>query len=753
MKRFMGILLSGALLVSSVPMHSLAVSNDVMGLATPTMQAEVPSKISAEPTNQGLENVIKVVKAKITIPADYTEFNYYFNNSNYYSNSYWSLTWRNPNTSSYIQVNCDTENHITYYSKYDYSNKQAGIASYLKKELKAKADEFIKKIAPDVMSKLQYKEASYEGIYSGNYIYLYERIHNGIALPDNQVSVWVNSVTGEVTAASLNWLYDVTLPSSDTKLTKEEAAKLIRENMKMKLVYRSDYYNIYRDFKGNTSKKAYLVYEPSVGYISIDAKTGKVYLNKEEYINTSVNEAAKDSAATETANGSAYLSLTEQEIAKIEDLKTIISKTDAIKKITSNSYLLIDKNLKVNSATLNKWDDSKGETSYVWNINFNDPRVLDNTKSSDYYRAYAYATVDAKNGNILSFYTSVKNGYDESTQKWKTLKIAYDKKESRKILEKFLSSQVKSKFNNSIFATETEDYIAYYKKDLPVYGGYSYQYNRANEGVEYPYNSLYGSVDGVTGKIYSFGFNWDEEIVFESTKGAMTPDKAMEHYLSKDGFGLKYEINVINKYSTDEKNTKNYDDSGYNVEYEVRLVYRPDINPSYISPFTGDQLSYNGDVYTKAKPYEYKDIAETKENRDILLLSDMNIGFEGENFLPNNEITLGEINVLLQKIGYGYLEETAGQNQKITREEIAQTFITKLGLDKLSKLEGIYKTGYIDENNINSKYLGAVAIAKGMGLISGDANNYFNPKNNVSRMDAVKLIMNFINAQSASIYN
>ena len=35
-----------------------------------------------------------------------------------------------------------------------------------------------------------------------------------------------------------------------------------------------------------------------------------------------------------------------------------------------------------------------------------------------------------------------------------------------------------------------------------------------NEGIEYPYNYLYGSVDGVTGKIYSFGSYWNENVEF-----------------------------------------------------------------------------------------------------------------------------------------------------------------------------------------------------------------------------------------------
>jgi hypothetical protein len=284
-----------------------------------------------------------------------------------------------------------------------------------------------------------------------------------------------------------------------------------------------------------------------------------------------------------------------------------------------------------------------------------------------------------------------------------------------------------------------------------VYGGYNYQYNRVNAGVEYPYNGIYGSVDGVTGKIYSVSYNWDTNITFESPTGAMSAKEAMVKYLSKKGFELKYEINVVNEYDST-KNQEKYDD--YKTKYEVRLVYRPDVTPSYISPFTGEQLNYDGEVYKETKPYSYLDIADIPENRDILLLSDMNIGFEGDNFMPKSEITVGEINSLLEKIGYGYgyaEEETSNVAKTITREEIAQTFIKRLGFEKVSELQGIYKTGFNDESSIDSKYLGAVALAKGLGLMEADASNNFNPKSNISRFDAVNLILNFIKAQKNGV--
>ncbi|MGB4658006.1 MAG: YcdB/YcdC domain-containing protein [Mobilitalea sp.] len=761
MKRLFTLLLTGIIFTSFVPNLSYAATTSVAKDAgVETIIAE-PSKATTDPSNQGLEAAIKAVKAKITIAAEYSEFNFYFNDASSYSDSYWTLTWTNPATDDLIQVNCDEDNHITYYYKYMNTSETSGIPTFRKTELKSVADDFIELIAPEVRFQLDYLDVTYDSIYDGNYVYSYQRKKNGVEFPDNTVTIHVNSVTGKVTQAAINWLYDVTVPSSTIKITKEEATALINKNMKMKLVYRTDHMIIYdsKTSNSNDTIKAYLAYEPTESYISIDAKTGDVYLTKSEWSNTDTgygNSSSKDEAAAESSNSGA-ITLTEEEIAKIEELKTLITKKQAIAKVTDNKSLYLEKTLKSYSATLSKLTASDGSTSYVWNISLSDPKAIDYEKDTDTYRASAYASVDAKTGKLLSFYASVNNYYNEVTGKWSSVKIPYTKKEGKTILEKFLNAQIKSKFSQSVLADENNDYIAYYKGEKPVYGGYSYTYNRVNENIEYPYNSIYGSVDGVTGKIYSFGYNWDENVEFESTKGVITPEAALDYYLGKDGYELKYEINTINQISADD--TINTTEAVYNesdassVKYEIRLVYRPDILPSDISPFTGEQLDSSGEVYTAKKPFNYLDVADTKENRNILLLADMNIGFDGDYFYPEKAITLSEIETLLQNIGWGYTsEEITDESKVITREEIAASFINRLGLEKVSKLTGIYTTGYADESSIDKAYLGAVALAKGYGIMSADENNKFNPKNNVTRLEAVDLILNYINIQRKGIY-
>lgn len=716
-------------------------------------------KSENEPSEKALEAAIKAAKDKIKIPKEYSEFNYSYYGSNSYSGIYWTLNWRKPQDYSYIDVSLDKDYNFVNYSTYDYSKRNKSIPSYLKSELKDEAEDFIKRIAPDIYPKIDFVKSDYDGIYNNTYTYYFGRKEKDISLPDNSVSVRVDAQTGEIRAASIEWLRGAKIPSSSVKLNKEEAAKIIGENLNMKLTYKTNYYRIYDNGQNELVKKAFLVYEPDISYISIDANTGEVYLTRSEWVemnsDDSRNESAKDMAVNQEADAGM---LTEEEIAKIRELEELISKDKAIDIVTSNKYLHIDKNLITYTASLNKsyGVNDKGN-SYVWNITFRDSRPVDYNKEQDNYRAYAYATVDAKSGKILSFNASIKNNYDRNTGKWLPVEIEYTKAYGQDILEKFLKSQVKSRFDKTKLTLQRDDYIAYYKEEnVPVYGGYRYQYNRFNEGVEFAYNSIYGSVDGVTGKIYNYNMNWDDDIVFESPKEVITSKEAFDHYISKDGYNLLYEINVINQYDPNYKSKDKYYDysEAYSVEYEIRLVYRPDINPNYISPFTGQQLDGSGEVYKDTESYAYKDITNTPNNYEILLLADMNIGFEEDNFNPDKLITEGEINSLLEKLGYwnSNNEKTNESRKLITREELAYDFIERLGLEKIAKISGIYTTGYSDEDSISKANLGAVALAKGLDIFTINDGGLFNPKSNISRRDAVHLLLNFVKADKENIY-
>lgn len=746
-KKLVPFFLAGCLIATGIPAvvygENARNSNDIAAITIPAGEIAGTGNTSGEPKAEDLKRIIETVKSKLTVPEEYSVFDYNFNGANYYGGATWDLNWYTSDNSKRILVQSDQEGNIIGFNSYN-DNSGNYTPKYMKADLKPSADKFIKKISGDIAGEIQYISAASSGTGRGQYNYQYQRVVNGIPMPDNMVTVGVNYETGKVTSYSANWLYHAEIPSAAVKITKEEAAKKIGKSVKMKLSYQNAYTT---DKNGKTKIKAFLVYEPDSPYAAVDAKTGEVYTSQNEWI-----EKASMDDASGTAFGSSKEAdrgeLTEEEISKIEEINKLISKEAAIKAVTGNNSLLLDKNLKSITADLYKKKSyTGGEESYIWRIHMRDPReVKDNDK--DNYRAYANAAVDAVSGKILSFNASVKDYYNMTQKEWESVKVKYSKEQSQKILENFLKAQIPDKFNRSVLSDNKESYVIAYEDGKEIYGGYYYNYNRVNEGIEYSYNGINGSVDGVTGKIYSFFYDWNDTITFEAPKNIISADRALDIYLSNKDFHLVYEINNIHSISAADKIVKNTD--AYSVQNEVRLVYRTDINPASLSPFTGKQLDHNGDEYVDPNDrYQYKDLDGTASKRSIRLLSELGIGFKGGEFKPDQAITEEELTDLLSQAGIYYDNRYKLSNNAaaITRTEAAKFAIKVLGYESIAKLKGIYNIDFADQDRISAEDFGYVALAQGLNLVTASSNHEFRPGDKLTRAEAADLLVAMLSVE------
>lgn len=704
----------------------------------------ISSSSESSTDSETLKSVILMAKEKIDIPSDLTEFSYRFNSSNnkYSKSQYWSLTWRDKDNDKSVNVKITSDGHILDYSLYDY-NKENSKPTYLKEELTENVLKFIEKVVPEVSGKIKLKSSEFSGVYSGAYSYVFERIENGVKMPDNTVTVSVDYETGAVKSLNVNWTFDVLIPDAEVKISIDEAREKIGEKVNMELKYM----NREEEKDGKKFTKAYLVYVPDKSYVAVDAKTGEIYETHDDFLDMSEYALDQKSFANlETAADSAF---TEQEIIKLEEMKGLITKVQAISAVTSKrDVLLLDENAKaVNASLIQKYDyRNKVEGEYIWNISFSDPRDVD-YDSGDTYRAYSSATVDAKTGKLISFYSSVRGYYDSESKEWETVNVKYTNEECEDIFEKFAKSLEAEKFANTKLSDSNDfGYLLKYVNEEPVYGGYLYDYSRVNEGIEYSYNKISGAVDGVTGKIYSYNVNWTDDVEFESPKGIMSKDEAYKAYSEKDGFELVYEINNKHYIENNPEQTDYYDYSDlYALEKEVRLVYRTDISPQYISPFTGEQLDYSGKVFEDKTEKKYDDILGYWGERSIKLITDMGYSFEGNEFLPNKAISKEEFIGLLQVVGT-YIDEDKYENlEKITKLDAIKMLVDRLGLDKVAKLSEIYTMPFSDD--VSREDIGYLALAKGLGIVSGDGNNICNPGKELSRIEAVCMALQFANVK------
>ena len=701
-------------------------------------------------TEEKMKEVLIAVKGKLDIPDEFTEFDYSFNE--YTGEGRYYFNWTTEDGSERINVNADAYGRVYSYSRYDYSGStetEGMMPTYIGEELLPKAEKWIYEVEPQLKGKLDLKRCNYSS-YNKRYSFGFVRIENGIDMNDNYVSITMDAFNGNVMSYSINWNFEVAIPKVAAPIGKDAAAGLVGDTVKMELQYRLGY-----DKDGK--QKVYLAYNPDRTYVAIDAKNGKVYLEKNYWgSGTDFDEGFNDmEAATAEADEASYSSngktvrLTDAEIKKIGDVKDIITAEQAVNLIKNNKRLYIDPNLnKVSSRLYNR------DGEYYWSISLSDDRPVDYSSSSyrDYYRASASAQLNAKTGKLIQFSATTKDYYDYSNEGSDKFVANYTKSQCEKLFAEFIKETDKEK---SDYVKKTGEYertvTIYYNnstKDYDKVGGYSYTFGRYYKDIPFSANYISGAVEATTGKVTSYYVNWTDAELPEP-KNLIGEKKAFESYIACDGFDLIYEL--VNKY---ENSDKYY---GVDKEVKARLVYRTAISPNLIDAFTGKQLDYSGNEYKPAGvSYKYTDIAGTKYERSIKLLADMGLGFDGEEFKPNQKITNEEFEKLLtvnrySYYSYGYYDDVAEDDDdpedlipddetKVTRQEAAKLIITAMGGEKMAKMD-IYKTGYSDEKKIDKENIGYVALCKGLNIMGAKSGKKFKPTSAITRGEAADLVI------------
>ena len=706
-------------------------------------------------TEEKMKEVLIEAKGKLDIPDEFTEFDYSYNE--YSGNGRFYFNWSTEDGTESISVTADETGRIYSYSRYNNNyNTEGMIPTYIGEELIPKAEAWIYQVEPELKGKLDLNYCRYTS-YRKRYSLGFYRIENGIRMYDNSVSVTIDAFTAEIMSYSINWNFEVSIPKVAEPIAKDTAAKKVGENVNMELQYRLTY-----DKDGND--KVFLAYNPDNTYIAVDAKTGKVYTEKvywgsgtdfDEGFNTDATPAAESADMEYSSNGKT-VRLSDNEIKKIDEIKDIITSEEAVKLIKSNKKLFIDQNLTSASCRLYFQD---GE--YYWRIYLSDDRPVDYSNYDykyDYYRASANASINAKTGKLISFSASTKDYYDYSNEGSDVFNAKYSKSQCQKLFEEFAKETDPEKYE---FVKKTDEYEntvtiyregSYDKYTYPV-GGYSYTYSRYYKEIPFKANYVSGAVEAVTGKVTRYYVNWTDAELPEPEK-VIGEKKAFNSYISYDGFDLIYEL--VSKY---ENSDKYY---GYDKEVKARLVYRTAISPNLVDAFTGKQLTWNGEEYKPAGvSYKYTDIAGTKYERSIKLLADMGLGFEGEEFKPDEKITNEEFEKLLAGnnsyyYSYRYYYDDVEDEDdpedlipddetKVTREEAAMLIIKALGGEKLAKMD-IFKTGYSDEKKIAKENIGAVALCKGLEIMGAKTGKKFKPKTAVTRGEAAELVIRMMAA-------
>lgn len=682
------------------------------------MMAWMVIPISAAESS-GLESAILSAKARIDIPTECTEFSSQTRSDD--NTTVYQLEWRtgeDSDTQKSCSVSITDKGDIINYNLYE----ERDYYSYSSdaKFAKLTAEEYIN-IAKDWLFKVNPKwEAempsdkilcSELNIYGETVSVTFERYINGLPFCGDTAYVQIDKENGTVTGMSANYTYADNIPSADKVIFMEEAEKKFLEASPMEIRYTE-----------NEDNKAVLIYVPKNAYYQIDALTGEEF-DRFIYGYSSGGGAGGSNTKAEAAEDSGRLS--EEEIKNLEEIESLLSieklraAAESIKNIGMENmeYVSCSYVLQNSYMVHNKTDEPR---SYTAKLGYAPKNNKDN------YYGGLYIDLDAKSGELIRLYNNIYHKTDDEDEK---PKVNYAS--AHQLAEDF----IRNYGGGIIDSVKTPDGES--EKDSLYY---YLNFQRYENDIPFSQNYASICVDGKTGYIKSYYKNWDADMEFESPDGIISPQQAGEALMDKVGLKLSYQ-----KKAGDSKTVP-----------EIGMVYELNSGSTYyIGAKSGECTDYRGNVYKVEELRLPNDISgHYAEDRIKRLIENRALSLSGDadSFRPDEYITVAEFSEMMDTVfgrriavwARNIKDRKVSDDSNTSREAAADIMASAAGFGEAAKLKDIYVTGFEDEADIDADKLGAVAIIKGLGVMSGDENNYFNPKAFLTRADAAIMLYNYL---------
>lgn len=662
------------------------------------------SAVSVVFADSELETVVKGVKSKLDIPENLTEFTVSTGTDDgekeYFLN--WSVKdedrdkeeYQNQFLNYYVTTTKDAEIK-SIYANYNYKDWNNSIVpSFSKDEAVKFGEQFLKNLGVDAV--LDYVDAN-----SSSYSLSYKHMENGIEVVDDGINMEVEKLNDKlyVTNYNCDWS-DIDAKVPENAMGEDGFKKYISENSPLEL----NYHDVYNRKRGQILQ--YSVNKGENTYF--DAQTGE-QVEKSYDIWLAGNEGAAGSM--DASAGGANKELTEVEIAEIAKVNNLISGEELEKYIKSIDELGIAADLTMASEGIRNYDGA-----YYADIN-----LADKDKKN-----FANVEINAQTKEILSFY---RYSIDKEDKPAETPLTDEQVQSGKAKVDEFL----KKYYGDKYAQLKYEDCEKSNIDDNLISHNVTYQYCRTINGVPYYNNTVRINYNVDTGKIEYLYFNWRELKDIPSADGAISLEKATENLLALP-------VKQVWVKNSDKK-------------YVLAYTFDGETN---FDAKTGENMKYNGksvDVkfggYTDIDGHWAKDMANALADADIYL--------DGTEFKPEMSITQYEYLRLLAMsekyidineediYNYAISRKIISKDEKnptavLTKEQAVKYLLKARGYSEVAELQGIFKTGFADENAIGADSMGYVAIANGLGIVTGDENGNFNPQKELTRAEAVSVI-------------
>ncbi|BAK98309.1 putative surface layer protein [Oscillibacter valericigenes Sjm18-20] len=708
----------------------------------------VPSLAADATMDQELTEVTLAVKKAVDVSGSYTEFNGTVQDMGVLR--YWSLSWSD-DEGGYLNILASATGKIMQYSVNQggvMPLTSGGYAPALAKVTAAQAaktagafldrvlssDETAALTADSNTSPLRYS--------GGDYSFSAQLKLNSVASPTH-VQIQVDATDGAVTYFSRDDVYEAlvgTVPSASPKVTAAAAASSLSATVKLELQY----------VDADEGTAAVLRYVPLYGGdLYVDAQTGTVVdlTSVWDGLNTAAGGSGdgilNTTAAREDSDSDGGLSDAEQ--AAIQKLQGVLSKDAldaAVRKVTAlglSPYTL-------SSASYNQDPDTDDVVCTLWYKRTPAFSELKGVSEADYrkggYVQFKSLMVDAKTGALLSGW-----GYRPSYMK--------DAQAGRAQLQNTADAFLK------LYCPDHVSHVALYGGE-----GGEFRYDRQENGYFYHNNGVDITVDPGDGSVMCFSCNWDDDLKFQSADGAVAEKAALAAYCGAYAARLQYIAYPVSV-DTSIPVWKIYADACGTVGYRYVLGYTYEADGKAIlgvDAKTGKLVRAEPEDVSAA----YSDIAFSYAKTQIQALADAGIRFSGSGkFQPAAKLTQQDLLVLLlNSCGYSFDTEdlddgaldqlyeaawnegflargTRSPEQAVTRLELVKALVSASPYSQAAQLKGIFVTSFRDASQVPFSDLGYLAIAQGLGIVSGK-NGKFYPARTATRQEAAMILYNYM---------
>ena len=646
----------------------------------------------------------ELVKQRISVPANSEAFS-----SNYLENEgrgQWEFQWKGKKETVSATLDVGTGDVTSFYGYgQDYSGDTKLVPKISRSQAVATAQEFLKKSVPSRVSSFRLvdtiPERSIPLNYNRDHAIYFERVINGVSCPFNGAEFRISAATGKITYFYVNWDYTGTFPSAASIISGEKAAQTMK-NSGLELMYFRPY-----PAKEGQQREVKLVYginEPR--RVLVDAITGKFVTSSYFY---TLSDAMYDLGGMGGEGGMAKSEvggLTPIEEKEVTAVANLLSKEKAQEAVFK--YFKLPDGFVLDNARLFE-DDRKDR---IWQLGWT-------LKSEGKGSGYMSASVDAQNGELLSYSKSV---YVEGSEKEQN---KYSAAEAKAIGEKFLQNMQPVKMGQVKYV-DRQDYLEASRTAMLTYA-------RLVNGIPFYEDSISVEVDRVTGEVISFNVQWGK-FVFPKASPAVSLDVAYSNLTAVNSLKMGYLRTEEPKFDRSEQKIGLY-------------YYFQSSQPRLVDANSGKVLLDTGEEYTEKGNVEFTDIGGHSAEADIKLLQSLGVvGGASDKYEPNaSAVNADFIKMLVLASGWsaGEGEQLEGvpdtwyrpyyqtavyhgvlsadslpeADQVVSRMDCARWLVSAAGLKKAATLEGIYQVPAKDAAAIPEKDAGYAAIALKLGLL------------------------------------